>query len=614
MSEHLIKQTETVDQKILNQETVKNWMTKHPFTVRPEDTLAHALKLLSDHHIDGLPVIDGQRRVIGLLTKSHIMKCYLNQTRLETQISTVMSQSVVTIYQGQTLTEAYEIPVGRLPVVDEHGMLVGILTRTDILQVYSRYLHRMKESEYTAEALSAVLESAYEGIVVCDADGVICEFNQAYCSFLGKSRDNVLGKHVTEIIENTRLHIVAKTGVPERGFIQRIQGQDMVVHRIPVWKEGTIIGAIGMLIFEGVTELYKILERMQHLSRQVSEKQLMPDSKSFHATNKQSTFEQIIGNSQEISDVKRIARKAAGTPATVLITGESGTGKEMFAKAIHYASAYAEGPFISMNCAAIPEQLLEAELFGYEDGAFTGARKGGKPGKFELADKGTLFLDEIGDMPLTMQSKILRVLQEREVERVGGITKQRVDVRIIAATNRNLEEMVKTGSFREDLFYRLNIIRLNIPALRDRKPDIPMLLSFHLESTCKTYGLQRKTFTQETISMMMEYEWPGNVRELINTVEMLVTLVEGQYIFPHDLPSHFWSKKQHVSDGEPVFHLPSDVGHVRLDQVKSSVIRRERDVILQILAEVKWNKAAAARALGIHRSTLYEKLKKYGIT
>nr|WP_277735561.1 sigma 54-interacting transcriptional regulator [Priestia megaterium]WEZ37714.1 sigma 54-interacting transcriptional regulator [Priestia megaterium DSM 319] len=400
------------------------------------------------------------------------------------------------------------------------------------------------------------------------------------------------------------MHIVSETGTDERGYVQRIQGQDMIVHRIPIRKEEKIVGAIGMLIFEGVSELYNILGRMQELSRKVTEAHL-PNPEQ---TENNNHFDQIIGESPAIQTVKEIARKAAKTPSTVLITGESGTGKELFAKAIHYSSPFSEGPFVSINCAAIPEQLLEAELFGYEEGAFTGARKGGKPGKFEQAHKGTLFLDEIGDMPLLMQAKILRVLQDREVERVGGMKSQHVDVRIIAATNKRLEDLVKKGEFREDLYYRLNIIRLSIPPLIERKEDIQILLIHHLKSFCEKFGIIKKSFSFEAMRYLQEYQWPGNIRELVNTVEMLVSLVENQEITEKDLPAHF--RKKDTSSF--ITEKTSDTNRL-LKKVREDILSSEKDTILKALADVNGNKAAAARILGIQRSTLYIKLKKYGL-
>lgn len=583
-------------------------MTINPQTIFPKQTLREVVLILQSHRIDGLPVVDENTRVVGLITKSRLMNCFLEGLSPECPVADVMTRSVVTIGKNELITTAYRIPVGRLPVVDETGRLVGILTRTDILRSYAEHLGLLRETIHTAETLTTILESAYEGIAVVDENGIIREFNEAYSRFIGKSREEVIGLHVTKIIENTRLHNVIQTGVAEKGYIQRIQGQDMVVHRIPIWKEGKVVGAIGMLIFEGVTELYNILGRMQELSRQVTGSSINPASNRIENQD----FNQIIGSSANIQAVKRIARKAANTPSTVLITGESGTGKEMFASAIHKLSPFGEGPFISVNCAAIPEHLLEAELFGYEEGAFTGAKKGGKPGKFELAHKGTLFLDEIGDMPLLMQSKILRVLQDREVERVGGVAKHHIDVRIVSATNKQLESMVKEGKFREDLYYRLNIIRIEIPPLRDRREDIQELLMDYHYQFCERVGIRDKSFSGEAMTALINYNWPGNIRELVNTVEMLVSLSESDMIQVNELPAKFHGKNT-GSWVSPPSSQASKAGRGLLSNVKETVFEREKEVIINALLETNGNKAAAARKLGIQRSTLYEKIKKHDL-
>jgi transcriptional regulator with PAS, ATPase and Fis domain len=481
------------------------------------------------------------------------------------------------------------------------------------------------------EILHAILDSAYEGICVIDKQGVVQEFNQAYSRILGKDRDSVIGRKVEEVIDNTRLHIVVQTGIPERGEVQRIQGHDMVVHRIPIIKDNEVIGAVGMLIFEGVSELYKILERAQHLTRTVAGGQTMLDKK--HKEQKPFTFDQILGDSVKLTAVKKRANRAAQSPSTVLIIGESGTGKELFARSIHYSSAYAEGPFISVNCSAIPEHLLESELFGYEEGAFTGARKGGKPGKFEVAHNGTLFLDEIGDMPLAMQAKLLRVLQERVVERVGGNEQLHIDVRIVAATNRNLEEMVELADFRSDLYYRLNIISIQVPPLRERKEDIPLLIEHYLEYYCKRNKTQAKYLHREALAILEDYSWPGNIRELVNIVEMLVSLVESREILPVDLPvsiltvnraqnnSAMWrkdvreEKRALVSqdyDQDQTEKLNGKTVEL-IQEMKERSLAQEKEVILQVLREAGGNKAKAARILGIHRSTLYEKLNKFNL-
>lgn len=587
---------------------ISRWMITDPEVVFPNYTLQEAARILLARQINYLPVIDENRRLLGLISRSRMMQILMAQQPLNQLVEHVMVRDPVTVSSETSILEAYKIRVSCLPIVDRKGRLEGLLTRQALLEAYDYHIQQLQSKEYTADILNIVLESAYEGIVVVDKHAIIREFNRAYSRFLGVRQEDVIGRKVTDVIENTRLHIVLETGVPERGFIQEINGQDMVVHRIPIWKDQRVVGAIGMLIFEGVSEVYHILQRAQNM---YVSKHNENDNKFKHVEKStvplvkadRVTFDKIIGSAESLQKVKRVARRAAKVASTVLITGESGTGKELFAKAIHYNSEYADGPFVSVNCSAIPEHLLESELFGYEDGAFTGARKGGKPGKFEQANKGTIFLDEIGDMPLAMQAKILRVLQERTVERVGGTHGAAIDIRIIAATNQNLYELVRKGEFRADLFYRLNIIPIHLPPLRERKEDIPKLISYSLEHLSTKNQLPPKQFHQDTIKKMMEYDWPGNVRELVNTVEMLLVLSESEVITPHDLPTKFFDS----FNDKKVERMSESCAWPMKDWMN----QREYQLILQALEECNGNKAAAARKLGIHRSTLYEKLKKY---
>jgi transcriptional regulator with PAS, ATPase and Fis domain len=413
-------------------------------------------------------------------------------------------------------------------------------------------------------------------------------------------REEAIGRHVTEVIENTNLHMTVKTAIPDRGVLQVIQGQPMVVHRIPLWKNGKVVGAIGMLIFEGVSEVYEILDRLQSEKiKSTTETKMMTTE---IAEDSRITMDQIIGTSESVLRAKRLARKAARTAATILISGESGTGKEVFAKSIHHLSPYYNGPFISVNCGAIPENLFESELFGYEEGAFTGAKKEGKPGKFELAQNGTIFLDEIGELSLLLQTKLLRVLQEREAERVGSIKKYRVDVRVIAATNRNLEQMVEAGTFREDLYYRLNIIRLHLPPLRERKEDIPTLLAHFSKEICDKYNIVEKQFTSAAVASLVNNPWKGNIRELVNTIEQTVIMSDKDMIDVSDLPRVM--RKESTDDR---------INLSLIEQAKSVGEEAEKQLILETLEEVDGNKSQAAIKLGIHRTTLYQRLRKYKI-
>lgn len=504
-----------------------------------------------------------------------------------------------------------ELPLGEIgenedfPVVDHLGRVQGRLSSQALLLAYQQLV---SEKNHIADALDIVLETAYEGIVMVNSQGIIVKMNEAYKNFLGVKDEEVLYKPVEKVIENTRLHVTVRTGIPERSTLQTIQGQNMVVHRLPIWRDNKIVGALGMLIFEGVSELFRILEQVNEANRVTHPPlQHAPGSSG---QRKLVTFEDIKHESQSLAYCKSLARRAARTEATVLISGESGTGKEMFAQAIHQLSAFSSGAFVAVNCAAIPENLLESELFGYEEGAFTGAKRGGKKGKFEHANGGTLFLDEIGDMPLQMQAKILRVLQEREIQPVGSDRRLSFTGRVIAATHVDLEEKIKKGEFREDLYYRLNVIRLQIPALRERKQDIPVLLSHYLQHFCRHYHLPLKTLTRGAIEALMAYNWPGNSREVMNLVERLVTLVDTEEIELRDLPPKLlgpdaFSSPHHWS-GEPVMKMKEESAR----PLKVSQLEKEWQEIQRVVEACNGNKSEAARQLGIHRTTLYQKLRR----
>jgi transcriptional regulator with PAS, ATPase and Fis domain len=313
------------------------------------------------------------------------------------------------------------------------------------------------------------------------------------------------------------------------------------------------------------------------------------------------TLDSIIGDSDAIKSLKNEAFKAAATQFPVLITGESGTGKELFAQGIHHASDRKLYPFVRINCAAIPIDLLESELFGYEKGAFTGAKTAGKPGKFELAKHGTVFLDEIGDLPLSMQPKLLRVLEDKEFERVGGTTLVRSDFRLIAATNHNLEEMLAERRFRKDLFYRLDVIPLHIPPLRERREDILPLAKHNVKQIAAEAALPEIAMQPEVEDVLYHYNWPGNVRELFNVLERILSSIEGSIIRVSDLPFHLY--RRHKS-----FSRPSAIS------IREAHADAEREAIVRALKIAHYNKSRAASILGIHRTHLYKKIRQYKIT
>ena len=346
-----------------------------------------------------------------------------------------------------------------------------------------------------ASLLETMLAAPDELIVVVNKNGYIENISQAYGDFLGIQVQNAIGRHVTEVIENTRMDIVVKTGVPETGETQDIHGEKMIATRIPIRKNGMVIGAYGRVLVRNTRELHMLHDKLSSI-----EMELNMYKRTFEKINTAKyTVDDIIGDCSIMQDLKDSVRKVAKTNSNVLIMGESGTGKELFAHSIHAGSMRRKAPFVCVNCGSIPEQLIESELFGYEEGAFTGARKGGKIGLFPAAHGGTIFLDEIGELPLPMQVRLLRVLQDREIQRVGSNVREKVNVRVVAATNRNLYQMVKKGEFRSDLYYRLNVVTLHLPLLRERKEDLPLLIRMILSKISKKENLGAIEISREAM-------------------------------------------------------------------------------------------------------------------
>jgi transcriptional regulator with PAS, ATPase and Fis domain len=439
--------------------------------------------------------------------------------------------------------------------------------------------------------LKKMLELAYDGIVVIDAAGIITLISKAYADFLGISEKDAIGKHVNDVIENTRLPIALKTGKTEKAQLQLINGSYMVASRYPLIKDGQIVGAIGKVLFRNINELNVLHKRINSLQNQLENFKTKADTPG----QAKYSFQNIIGESDKLLLAKTMAEKGSLTDSSILLLGESGTGKELFAHAIHQESVRAAKPFIKVNCAAIPRELLESELFGYKEGAFTGALKGGKPGKFETADGGTLFLDEIGDMPMSMQSKLLRVLQEKEIEKIGAQYPVPVDVRIIAATNKNLEELAAQGCFRTDLFYRLNVFGIKIPSIRERPEDIDILIPCLLNKICSRMGKYVENISPAAIRKLNKYSWPGNIRELENVLERAVNIIGKEGIIePKHLPEKISGQ---ITDNE-------------VSTLKESLKKSERAAIEKAMTVTRGNKAKAARLLNISRSKLYERIAK----
>jgi PAS domain S-box-containing protein len=438
-----------------------------------------------------------------------------------------------------------------------------------------------------SKKIEAITDSVHEGILALDEYGNIIHLNPSAEDLLGIKKKDYIGKNISALIRDRNKLLKIKKGMEfnDSDLFFEVKGEKirMLCSARPLSSNNVIKGVV--LTLKSFNEFSKIAYRMIDIGSKY-------------------TFDDILGISHAIKNVKEQAMKAARSNSTILIRGESGTGKELFARAIHSRSLRSEGPFVTLNCAAIPESLLESELFGYEGGAFTGAKKDGKPGKFKLASGGTIFLDEIGDMTLYLQAKLLRVLEEKEIEPVGGIKTIPIDVRIIAATNRNLEDMIAKGEFREDLYYRLNVIPLHIPPLRKRKEDINILVNTFIAKYAKLLNKDIKRMSIEARTKIEKYPWPGNVRELENTIEYAVNMCSEDVISDKHLPKRIL---QNVKD---TYDLQNVSGEQSIKLLSNSL---EKKIILDTINKFGNDtkaKEKAAAMLGISLSTLYRRLRQ----
>jgi transcriptional regulator with PAS, ATPase and Fis domain len=432
------------------------------------------------------------------------------------------------------------------------------------------------------------------GMVVVDHKSRIVFVEETYAKLNGFDAKQAIGRYVKDVIPTSKLPVVVESGKPILGDIFYYEGKTVICNRYPLIKDGILIGAMSYQVFEGVDKLF---ESIQELSTQLD---YYKEKMKKYAGVRYSLAD-TIGSSSAAVAIRTAILRAAGANSTVLIQGETGTGKELVAHALHQESRRSLYPFVKLNCAAIPQELIESELFGYDEGAFTGARKRGKKGKFELADKGTLFLDEISQLSMAAQAKLLRVLQEKEIERIGGAEPIHVDVRIVAATNDNLEDMIKQGTFRADLYYRLNVIPIKVAPLRERSSDIPLLVKRFMEKYGDQAGLGTVTIDPDAMALLMEYKWPGNIRELEHAIERAINLCSCTILEP----VHFeWL----------LLKIRNQRSTTAGRSIQDAKAASEKEIILNALQVTNGNKKKAAELLGIARPLLYQKMHRLGIT
>jgi PAS domain S-box-containing protein len=686
---------------------VKDVMTREVVTVTESTSVDEAVKLLRRLKIKGVPVVDDRGQVCGMFTVKHLYQVVTDGTKLQQPVGSLMQRDVRVIKDDTLLEETCSFPQKRLPVVDGGGKLVGILTKSDIIRGFkTTFVHARQElaavleatphgifaidpagyitfinpaaekilgfkaaqviggdildfipncavtrvlvsgkpirnfkntingTVYVAHAapiiddseiigavasfqpfsdiesladelsivkqlckeLDAVINCSYDGIMVTDGDGVISKVNAASVKLLGLSPARAGGGKAT-VRDDLGLEVTSRVRQERKPYSvsRRVGGKTVVLTGNPVFDEnGEVVRIVTNV--RDLSELSALKQELEEVNR----------LKELYFSELSRLKAEVVKNKGTFrSDVMRrlydLALRVAVVDTPVLIQGESGVGKEVLANYIHEHSSRMGGPFIKINCAAIPETLLESELFGYCDGAFTGARRGGKAGVFELANGGTLFLDEIGELPGSLQAKLLRALQDQEFFKVGGSRPVKFDARLLFATNRNLADAVRTGRFREDLYYRINVIPLQVPPLRERRDDIPVLTAWFLAKLNEKYHGEKK-LAAEVIEALTNYSWPGNVRELINVLERMVITSCQEIIGREDLPGHVLEASGQAAPARQQVVLP----------LKNVLDMVEKDVIGEALSSAK-SLRQAARALGIDPSTLLRKAEKHKI-
>jgi PAS domain S-box-containing protein len=485
--------------------------------------------------------------------------------------------------------------VNYAPVIRE-GRVVGAVSVFQDISRVEEISHELGVVKGLNRELGAIIHSSYDGIWVTDGEGRVLDINEAYERITGIKAKEVIGRTMRELVDDgyfdQSVTLIVMKELKSVTINQTVKGKKQIlVTGNPIFDdEGKLFRVVTNV--RDVTELVNLREQLT-LEKEQSRKY---EAELTHLRSLQVRDSCLVFRSKPMTQIVEIAVKMANVDSTLLITGESGTGKELVAKLVHRQGKGEASPFISINCAAIPEQLLESELFGYEGGAFTGAKKEGKPGLFELAHNGTLFLDEVAELPLTLQVKILRAIQDKEVSRVGATKTIPVNVRIIAATNRDLAKMLREGTFREDLYYRLMVVPLHVQPLRNRKDDIPLLVRHFLDEFNQHFGYE-KTLSPEVLDKLVNYPWPGNVRELKNVIERMIVMAPGNEIGMESIPESIYTRKYVPRQGA---------------RLKDAVEETERYLIEEAYREHRsWKKVA--EILGIDRTTVFRKASKYHI-
>lgn len=504
---------------------------------------------------------------------------YKDEEDLEYIINRLIQQKVELIVGGPTCAEILENfgSKGYVLRLSDESIQSSINKAIESLHIS----HKYKEQN---QRLKTSISMFTDGVIIVNNKGIITDCNEKAREIFDISEEKIVGINIQEITNDNSIQSVYKSGVKQNDKLFKYGDINLFTNRFPIIVDGTIEGAV--ITYQETNKIEKLNQKFRKFQ-----------TKGFIAKY---YFKDIMGISESIKETVKIAKAFAGVDSDVLIKGETGTGKEIFAQSMHNLSSRSKGPFVAINCAALPENLLESELMGYEEGAFTGAKKGGKPGLFELADKGTIFLDEINQLPIQLQGRILRVLQERQVLRLGGDKVIPINVRIIAATNENLGKLIDEGLFRKDLYYRISVLNLNIPPLRKRKGDITLLINYYQNMFSNIYG-KTSSFDEESLNMLENHVWNGNIRELINFIERYVVISKQLSITPKNYVTDYLDAETNNNNNIEDFNQIK----IKLGTLKDM----EKQMIESILDRYSSNKKQAALALGISRTTLWKKYR-----
>lgn len=636
---------------------LKSIIQRNILTVSDKETFKHVKNVLLQHNVAHGIVLNNKSKVSGVISKADIIHGFLDETGIlvnqltglienlqDAVISIDLNKNIVAFngaaervvqlqkeavigknieecfpelapYLSSALNDVKLIKQKKVtlgPIVgigsfipitykEDTSGAIAIIKDITTLEEFAQELETTKNLQQTLQQAIAL---SYDAILITSKEGKITLTNQAFLDFFEKEEINIINQPIYVAIP-----LLAKFSIdPDlKKEIITINNKTGILTKEYIVHAGKEVGMIIKIISNQLDQWKEMFYRMDKL-----ESELNFYRSEYQKLTKNSSFDTIKSNDKMMATIKHQALLSAKNKSTVLITGESGTGKELFAEAIHKESGR-KGNFVKVNCAAIPSELLESEFFGYADGAFTGARRGGKIGKFELADNGTLFLDEIGDMPLQLQSKLLRVLQERNFERIGDNRTRTVDVRIIAATNKDLYQLVQEGEFREDFYYRINVVTIPIPPLRKRKDDIPLLCNHLINKLNNKLNKQIIGISPEAFTILKQYSWPGNIRQLENILERAMNFDVKSWIDTIHLPLELTENNIPIKseESETTTNL-SENPHVNTNE-KGALKESEKSIIMETLESVQGNRSKAAELLGISRTTLYNKLKKYKI-